>query len=119
MAETKSHSGGCHCGGVRFDANVDLTKVISCNCSICMKRGAIFSFIPASDFTLQSGEDHLQDYQFAQKKIHHLFCSTCGVSAFARGSAPDGSEVVALNVRCLDDIDLEALSPAPFDGKSL
>jgi len=119
MAATKSQTGGCHCGAVRYDANVDLINVISCNCSICIKRGALFSFVPGHEFELKTGADHLADYQFAQKKIHHLFCSKCGVSSFARGVAPDGSEVIAINVRCLDDIDLDDLRPQPFDGKNL
>lgn len=122
MAKVESRSGGCHCGTVRFEADLDLAKVIACNCSICEKRGALFSFIPASAFKLLSGQDSLKDYQFAQfpkKKIHHLFCSTCGVNAFSRGSTPDGSEMIAINVRFVDGIDLAGLSPEPFDGKSL
>ncbi len=119
MAATKSHNGGCHCGAVSYMATVDLSNVISCNCSICMKRGALFSFIPGSDFELKSGDNDLTDYQFAQKKIHHLFCSKCGVSSFARGAAADGSEVIAINVRCLDDVDLDDFKPTPFDGKNL
>jgi hypothetical protein len=51
--------------------------------------------------------------------VHHLFCSHCGVGSFARGKRPDGAEMIAVNVRCLDDVDPAALSPMPFDGKSL
>lgn len=119
MAATNSQHGGCHCGAVSYQANVDLSNVISCNCSICMKRGALFTFVPAGDFELPSGQDHLTDYQFAQKKIHHLFCSKCGVGSFAKGAAPDGSDVIAINVRCLDEVDLDDFRPKPFDGKNL
>jgi len=119
MAEMTKHSGGCHCGHVRYQVETDLGQVMSCNCSICQKRGALLTFVPAAQFTLISGEDNLTDYQFNKKIVHHLFCRTCGVASFARGRGPDGSEMVAINVRCLDGIDPNALSLMPFDGKNL
>lgn len=119
MAEMTKHSGGCHCGHVRYEVETDLGQVMSCNCSICQKRGALLTFVPAAQFTLISGEDDLTDYQFNKKIVHHLFCGTCGVASFARGRGPDGSEMVAINVRCLDGVEIEKLTSTPFDGKSL
>ena len=116
MAEAK-HSGGCHCGKVRFEAAVDLDRTIQCNCSICNKRGSILSATTAGKFKLLSGENNLVDYQFNKYNVHHLFCSTCGTESFARGKKPDGTEMVMVNVRCLDDIDISKLSPQFFDGK--
>jgi hypothetical protein len=116
---TSKHTGGCHCGRVRYEVEADIDQVLSCNCSICQKRGALLSFVPEPQFSLISGEDDLTDYQFNQKIIHHLFCSTCGVASFARGVAPDGSAMVAVNVRCLDDVDPASLTVQPFDGRSL
>jgi hypothetical protein len=118
MAELTTHTGGCHCGSVRYEVKADLGHVISCNCSICQKRGLLLTFVPPEQFKLLSGEDALADYQFAKKKVHHLFCRHCGVESFARGSKPDGTPVIALNVRCFDDMDLTTLSPTPIDGKS-
>ncbi len=119
MADTKRLSGGCHCGAVRFEAAVDLSQAIVCNCSICMKRGAMWSFLPAAQVTFLKGENAVHDYQFAAKKLHHMFCPNCGVGSFSRGRGPDGQETIAVNVRCLDEIDVTALKPMPFDGKSL
>ena len=119
MGEAKTYTGGCHCGEVRYEVKADLGNVIACNCSICTKRGLLLTFTPASEFTLLSGQDRMKDYQFNKKAIHHLFCPTCGVESFARGSMPDGTEMVAVNVRCLDDIDVGTLKPAPFDGKNM
>jgi hypothetical protein len=119
MTEAKAYEGGCHCGRVRYEAKTDLARVISCNCSICQKHGLLLTFIPADQFKLLSGEDSLADYQFAKKKVHHLFCRHCGVESFGKGSKPDGSEMIAINVRCLDGVDIGALSLTPFDGKSL
>lgn len=119
MSGPDMHKGGCHCGAVRYEVKADLSKIIACNCSICSKQGLWLTFVPSSDFKLISGEASLKDHQFASKRIHHLFCGTCGVESFARGKAKDGSDVIALNVRCLDDVDIAVLSPTPFDGKSL
>ena len=75
--------------------------------------------MPADQFTLLSGDDVLTDYLFGHKRIHHLFCSVCGVRSFARGTGPDGSEVRAINVRCLAEVDVEPLPIKKFDGKSI
>ena len=119
MPEPKTYTGGCHCGEVRFEVTSDISNVVSCNCSICQKRGALWAFAPVANFRLEAGENALTDYQFGKKTIHHLFCRTCGVGSFSRGRAPDGSDTVAINARCLDDVDLTALNIVPFDGRSL
>lgn len=118
MTELKTYTGGCHCGQVRYEAKLDLTQpMVSCNCSICQKTGTLLGFAPASQFTLLSGNERLTDYQFGKKSIHHLFCSTCGVRSFARGRAPDGQEMAAINVRCLDGVDLDTVKAMPFNGR--
>ncbi len=120
MAESKTYTGGCHCGEVRFEVTADLTSVVSCNCSICQKRGALWTFVPAENFGLRAGSDNLRDYQFGKKSIHHLFCPYCGVAAFSRGIVPGGGgEMIAVNVRCLDDLDIGSLKLTFFDGRSL
>jgi hypothetical protein len=119
MTDTRTYTGGCHCGKVRFEVRADLSRVISCNCSICSKTGLLLTFVPAEQFALLSGDDALSDYQFNKKRIHHLFCAGCGVRSFARGAMPDGREMCAINVRCLDDVDISALTLTPIDGKSM
>lgn len=114
-----TYTGGCHCGLVRFEATADLDPVLACNCSICTKRGLLLAFTKAEKFALRAGEDELVDYRFGKKIIHHLFCRCCGVESFARGVGPDGAETVALNVRCLDGIDLASLRQKPFDGRDM
>ena len=112
-------TGGCHCGAVRYEVDADLDQAIACNCSICLKKGSLLSFVPADRFRLLSGEDRLSDYQFNHRVIHHLFCSTCGIGSFGRGEMPDGSPMVGINVRCIDGIDLAAVQVTEFDGRSL
>lgn len=114
-----THQGSCHCGAVLYEAELDLSQpVIACNCSMCGRAGTLLAFIPATAFRLLSGEDSLRDYQFNKHIIHHLFCTTCGTKPFARGQKPDGTPTVAINVRCLQDVDLSALSIHNYDGKS-
>ncbi len=117
-AEAKIHRGGCHCGKVRYEMTADVAKVVSCNCSICMKSGALLTFIPATQFEIKSGEEDLIDYQFNKHAIHHMVCPDCGIKSFARATDPNGVPSVAVNVRCLDDIDLKALTIIEFDGRS-
>jgi len=119
MAEAKTHTGGCHCGAVRYEVTSDLGRVIECNCSICAKTGSLLAFAPASQFRLLSGAGSLSDYQFAKKQIHHLFCKTCGIRSFARGTGPDGQPMVAVNVRCLDGVDPSNLDVTAFEGRAL
>jgi hypothetical protein len=119
MAEQRTYHGSCHCGAVRYEAKSEpVEQAIGCNCSMCRRKGTLLAFIPATDFTLQSGSEALTDYQFNKHVIHHLFCRTCGVTSFARGAMPDGTEMIALNVRCLDEIDPEKLTINHIDGKS-
>ncbi|MDY7227718.1 GFA family protein [Hyalangium rubrum] len=117
MAET--YKGGCHCGKVRYEVKLDLNELISCNCSICAKTASILAFVPAQEFKLLSGEDALTDYQFGKKHVHHLFCSTCGIRSFGSGEMPDGRAMRAINVRCLEGVNVDTLKITPFDGKSL
>lgn len=118
MAEKHTYTGGCHCGAVRYAVKTELNPpVISCNCSICSKKGSLLSFVPAEDFSLMGGKEMVADYQFNTKNIHHLFCKTCGVESFATGTAPNGARMVAINVRCLDGFDLEKITPQPYNGR--
>lgn len=111
--------GSCHCGQVRYEVEVDLSGgVMSCNCSICARRGHLLTFVPEKQLTLLKGEQSLTDYQFNKKNVHHLFCKTCGVNAFARGTDRKGQAVCMINVRCLEGVDLKALKVTEVDGKS-
>lgn len=113
------HHGSCHCGAVQFEVEADVSKLATCNCSICGRTGAIMVFAPASSLSGVVGEDRMTDYQFGRRTIHHSFCATCGVRPFGRGVGPDGSEMVMINVRCLDGVDVHTLTIGQqYDGKS-
>jgi Uncharacterized conserved protein len=112
------YHGSCHCGAVRYSVEVDLANPITCNCSYCTRRGSVLAFTPAENLTLEAGEDRLTEYRFNTKTIEHLFCATCGMESFARGTTPDGRKMAAVNVRCLEGVDLDGLSITQVDGRS-
>jgi len=115
---SQMHRGSCHCGKVRYQVEIDLAQpVVACNCSICQRSGTLLAFVPASKFQLLSGEADLRDYQFNRNKIHHLFCTTCGIKSFARGELPDGTPMAAVNVRCLEGVELDGLTVQKFNGR--
>lgn len=114
------HQGGCHCGKVRFEVELDLDQVIACNCSICTRKGLTWSFTARDRFALTSGAGDLAEYRFHTHQIAHHFCRTCGTEPFALGEAPGGGgPTAAINVRCLDGVDLQALETVDFDGARL
>lgn len=115
----QTYTGGCHCGAVRFEAEADFSEMITCNCSICEKKGSILAFTLREKFRVLSGEDKLTEYRFNKREIAHLFCSACGMHPFGYGAMPDGTKMAAINLRCVDDIDLRTIKPQHFDGKSL
>jgi hypothetical protein len=119
MAESK-HQGGCHCGAVRYQVDVDPAEGgVTCNCSMCGRSGTVLAFVPVAKFSLDQGSDNLASYHFNKKHIDHQFCKTCGIKSFARGKSPDGTEMIAVNLRCLDGVDVSKLPTQAFDGASL
>ena len=111
----KTMEGGCHCGRVRFRVAADLDRVTECNCSICTKKGFLHLIVPLNQFTLLSGGDNIATYTFNTGVAKHTFCKTCGIHSFyTPRSDPDK---VNVNVRCLDDIDLNAMEIVTYDGQ--
>ena len=120
MTTLKKYEGSCHCGAVKFEATMpEVTKGFACNCSMCKRAGWILAFAKDDAFVLKSGEDALQDYQFNKKKTHHVFCKTCGVRAYSHGTDKDGKRTMAVNLRCVPDLDPTTLPIETFDGASL
>jgi hypothetical protein len=112
----KIMEGGCHCGRVRFRVTSNLDGVTECNCSICVKKGFLHLIISPQQFELLSGKDDLTTYEFNTGTAKHTFCKCCGIHPFyVPRSDPDKIDI---NVRCLDGIDVAAISPKLFDGRN-
>lgn len=114
-SEKVLHSGGCHCGAVRFEIRAPSSiDAVECNCSICIKSAFLHLIVEAEDFTLLQGEDSLTSYAFNTKTAKHLFCKVCGVkSYYVPRSHPSGYTV---NVYCLDDGSLRNVRTQDFNG---
>ena len=111
-----THTGGCHCGRVRFEVEAPAEiEVADCNCSVCSKVGYLHLIVPAERFKLTSGRDALTTYTFNTGVAKHHFCSVCGVKSFyVPRSHPDG---ISVNARCLDAGTIESMRVTPFNGR--
>jgi len=109
--------GNCHCGTVEFAVVTDLDEPFQCNCSFCIRRGGVLQKVATGDFQVLTGEGELTRYG-ARSFSDHFFCSTCGIHLFTRISRAN-EEAVAVNLACVDGIDLKSLTPRLFDGAKL
>lgn len=116
----KQYKGSCHCGRITFEAKGDLNQVFDCNCSICQRKAALMWMIPKSQFRLLTPAADMGTYTFNKHQIKHHFCPTCGIHPFGAGIPPSGKEeMIVVNARCLEDIDLSTLDIQHYDGRSL
>lgn len=113
----QTYSGSCHCGAVRFEVDMSLDHVRSCDCSICRKRGALIHRVEENDLRILSPLAEMSLYQWHTRTARDYFCPTCGILPFRRPrTAP---EMWAVNVRCLDDVDLNAIPVDQVHGSTL
>ncbi|MBM3340714.1 MAG: GFA family protein [Betaproteobacteria bacterium] len=114
--ELVTHTGGCHCGRVRFEVLAPAALEVSdCNCTICSKSGYLHLIVPADRFKLLAGGEVLTNYGFNTNTAKHLFCSVCGIKSFyVPRSHPDGYSV---NARCLDVGTVASITIKPFNGR--
>jgi hypothetical protein len=113
------YKGGCHCGQIAFEVEGNIEEVIACNCSFCSKRGNLMWFTAKTNFRLTTSTENYATYTFYRHKIQHRFCPTCGCGPFEESLSPRGEAMVAINVRCLNDVDLSALKVRDFNGRKL
>ena len=113
------HAGSCHCGRIAFELEGEVDKAIDCNCSMCRRRGGLLAFFPREALRLSTPEADMATYTFNKHALQHHFCPACGISPFSEGVDPrNGAKTVAVNVRCLPDVDLDGLRVTKVDGAS-
>jgi hypothetical protein len=115
---TMKHRGSCHCGNVAYEVEGDIEKVIACNCSMCQRKGSLLWFAPIEKFTRLTPESNEKSYLFNKHVIDHRFCTNCGMHSFAIGVNPKGEKTAAINVRSVENIDLDKLEVTHYDGRN-
>jgi hypothetical protein len=113
------YTGSCHCGRIRFEVEGEVDSALACNCSICSRKGSLLWFAPRDRLRLLTDEDAAAAYLFNKHVITHRFCPTCGIHPYGEGVGPDGKAMVAINLRTLEDFDLDRVPVTHFDGRSL
>ncbi len=113
------YRGSCHCGRVAFDVEGEIKGAMACNCSICQRRGSLLWFVPRDKFQLLTPEDSASTYTFNKHVIKHRFCPVCGIHPYGEGVDPKGNAMAAINIRCLEGLDLDAIPVQHFDGRAL
>jgi hypothetical protein len=116
---TVRYKGSCHCGTIAFEVEGEITKGLACNCSICQRKGSLLWFVPRNSLALSTPEENSRVYMFNKHLLKHRFCPTCGIHPYAEGKDPKGNEMAAVNIRCLEGIDLSAIPVTHFDGRSV
>lgn len=112
------HKGSCHCGTIRFEVGGEYDSAIECNCSYCLRKGHLLWFVPRDALRVTSGEETMSTYQFNRHVISHEFCPKCGCGVFGLGRDGKGSAMAAINIRCLEDVDLSKVKRVPYDGRN-
>ena len=111
------YQGSCHCGQVAYEVEGEIQGALACNCSMCQRKGSLLWFVPRAQFRLRTPEDAAATYTFNKHVIKHRFCPTCGIHPYAEGVDPKGNPMAAINLRCIDGIDLAALPVHEFNGR--
>ena len=111
------YRGSCHCGKVAFEVEGEVDSALTCDCSMCGRRGSMLWFAPREKLRLLTPETDLATYTFNKHVIKHRFCATCGIHPFGEGTDPKGNTVAAINLRCLEDFDLTKVPVNHYNGR--
>ena len=114
-----SYRGSCHCGRVAFEVEGNVDVAMSCNCSICQRKGSLLWFVPRDKLRLLTPDQDATTYTFNKRAIQHRFCPVCGIHPYGEGSDKSGNRMAAVNIRCLEGLDLATVPVSQFDGRSL
>jgi len=112
------YKGSCHCGKIAFEVEGEIKSALACNCSICQRKGSLLWFVPRSALHLSTPEDAASTYTFNKHVIKHRFCPVCGMHPYGEGVDPKGQATAAINIRCIDNIDLATIPVQHYDGRA-
>jgi hypothetical protein len=81
-------SGGCHCGAITYEAEIDPETVAICHCTDCqtLSGSAFRVVVPAKkeDFKLLTGEPriYVKTGESGRKRVQS-FCANCGTPIYS------------------------------------
>jgi hypothetical protein len=114
------YKGSCHCGKVAFEVEGEVKGAMACNCSICSRKGSLLWFVPREQLKLLTPESNSSSYKFNKHMIDHRFCPQCGIHPYAEAVDPkSGKPTAAVNIRCIEGLDLKSVPVKEFDGRAL
>ena len=122
------YQGSCHCGSVRFEVEAEIDHVRECDCSICRRRGALNFRVDSDALHLFTPIEAMTIYRWGSMTAEDYFCRTCGILPFRKPGALTTSERAAghaefdgwaVNVRCLDGVDIVSLPGLRIEGSKL
>jgi hypothetical protein len=119
MEATMVQTGSCHCGRIRFEVEGEPDSGMACNCSMCSRKGSLLWFVPRERLRLLTPEEDSAVYFFNKHVIAHRFCPGCGIHVYGEAPRPDGQRMAAINLRSLEDFDLDSVPVKHFDGRAL
>ena len=114
------YQGSCHCGNLKYEVVGDIDSGMACNCSMCGRRGSLLWFTARDQFHLKVDDSAAATYLFNKHAIRHRFCATCGIHPWGEALDPQsGRETVAINIRCIEGLDLEKIPVTHYDGRAI
>lgn len=113
------YKGSCHCGRIAFQVEGTITGAMACNCSICQRKGALMWFVPRAQLQLLTPDANASTYTFNKHVIKHRFCPACGMHPYGEGMDPKGNAMAAINIRCLEGIELDGIPVKHYDGRAV
>lgn len=113
------YKASCHCGKNAFTFEGEVGELLACNCSMCQRRGSLLWFTPRENLRLLTPESALASYTFHKHVIRHRFCPACGIHLFGEAANAQGQAMAAINMRCVEDVDIDAIPVRHFDGRAI
>jgi hypothetical protein len=113
------YKGSCHCGNIAFTIDGTIDGAMACNCTMCQRKGSLLWFVPREQLQLTTPDSNAATYVFNRHVIRHRFCPRCGIHPYGEGTDPQGNAMAAINIRCIEGIDLDAIPVQHYDGRSL
>ena len=98
--------GGCHCGFIRFEADIDPANVGVCHCTDCQQlSGTAFRVMvpcPEAQFHLTKGEPRIYiKTAESGRKRQQAFCADCGSPLYATSDEPAGARSFGIRIGTL------------------